>query len=209
MMNFIYGVFLSGSMIMAIGAQNIHVIKSGLSGGNVFFVSLTCFLCDFILMFLGVFVVGSLSEISKSLTILICCLSMVFLAYYAIRSFKSSLSHPDDDNFKLDINENKVSILRSIVSTLAVTLLNPHVYLDTVIVVGGYSSSLNFSSKVYFIFGSLSSSFLWFFSLGYFSRYLRKFFNSRRVWVLFDIFVGVFMIIIALNILIYIYKEVF
>ncbi len=206
MISFIYGILLAGSMIMAIGAQNVHVIKSGLSGRNVFFVSLTCFFCDFILMFSGVFLVGSLSDISHGLNITVCILSILFLLYYAANSFKSALNHANKEGIDFSYSGKAEPIYKSILSTLAVTLLNPHVYLDTVIVVGGYASSLIFSEKVYFICGALLASLTWFFSLGYFSRYLKKIFNSRKTWILFDVFVGIFMLIIALNIVIYLIR---
>lgn len=209
MINFIYGVFIAGSMIMAIGAQNAHVIKHGISKINTFYVSFTCFFCDVILMTSGVFFIGSVSSLGKYVNLFICILAICFLLFYSYKSFLSAKGKHDMDMLSSPIVHSRESILKSISSTLAITLLNPHVYLDTVFVVGGYASSLNFQSKFYFLLGALLSSFVWFFSLGYFSRYLSRFFKNNKSWFYFDIFVALFMLILAVNLIFYVIREVF
>ncbi len=88
MYNFFYGLFLSGSMIIAIGAQNIHVIKNGIAKNNILCIVLICFLCDFLLMSTGVFFVGSISKISKRATLIISILSVFFLLIYGALYFQ-------------------------------------------------------------------------------------------------------------------------
>jgi L-lysine exporter family protein LysE/ArgO len=205
--NFIYGILISGSMIMAIGAQNAHVIRYGISGKNVFFVAFTCFICDVILMCCGVFFIGSISNINKSLSIFICVLSILFLLFYSFRSFLGAWKNHDLSDFSFNAFELRETILKSVMATLAVTLLNPHVYLDTVVVVGGYASSLSYQEKLFFLSGSLLASFAWFFSLGYFSKYLGKFFKSHKAWMFFDLFVAIFMLVLAVNLTMYLFLK--
>jgi len=158
MINFIYGIFISGGLIMAIGAQNVHVIRYGLSGRNVFFVSLTCFLCDFILMTCGVFFVGFVSTLSKLTNALICAFAILFLLFYSYTSLKSAIIKKNLDELSFASFTHNEPISKSVLATLAITLLNPHVYLDTVVIVGGYASSLAIYDKLFFISGALLSS---------------------------------------------------
>lgn len=199
MLNFIKGILISGSMIMAIGAQNTHVIRYGLSRINIFFVSLTCFLCDVFLMSMGVFFIGSVSDLNNYFKIVICILSILFLLFYAYCSFVSALKNKNMDEISFDYSIKKETVRKSILSTLAVTLLNPHVYLDTVVIVGGFASSLTLYNKILFISGALLTSGIWFFSLGYLSKYLSKYFKNKKTWVIFDLSVSVFMLFLAFS----------
>lgn len=193
---------------MAIGAQNAHVIKHGVSGRNVFSVAMTCFLCDFILMTCGVFFIGSVSTLNKWVNISICILSISFLLFYSFRSFQSSLKSHAMSDVPFNALECRETILKSVLSTLAITLLNPHVYLDTVVLIGGYASSLSYQDKFFFLAGSLLASLVWFFCLSYFSKYLSRFFRSRRTWLFFDLFVALFMLVLAINLAVYLYSKV-
>ncbi|EJF90598.1 LysE/ArgO family amino acid transporter [Bartonella tamiae] len=191
---------------MALGAQNAHVIRSGLLGKDVLNTSLTCFLCDFLLMVFGVFLLGELTIINIYVNITICILSIVFLLCYSVNAFiqayKSKAAYETRDHQLL----MRDPIWKTILTTLAVTLLNPHVYLDTVIIVGDYASSLSMTDKYFFISGALFSSFCWFFALGYLSFYLKNYLNNMKIWQILNIVIGIFMIFIAINIGIYLMK---
>ncbi|MGV3344786.1 LysE/ArgO family amino acid transporter [Enterobacteriaceae bacterium LUAb1] len=193
---------------MAIGAQNAHVIKYGISGRNVFSVALTCFLCDVILMTCGVFFIGSVSTLTPWINIVICILSISFLLVYSFRSFLSAWRNHDLSDFSFNILVHRETITQSVLTTLAITLLNPHVYLDTVVVVGGYAASLSYQHKLFFLSGALLASLAWFFSLSYFSKYLSRFFKSAKTWVCFDLCVALFMLVLAVNLILYLCLKV-
>ncbi|MCW9698848.1 LysE/ArgO family amino acid transporter [Avibacterium sp. 20-129] len=204
--NFIYGLLLSGSMIMAIGAQNVFVIKNGIIRNNAFIIAFICFLCDFLLMFTGVFFVGSVATINPWVTLCISAAAIIFLCWYGLNAWKTA--RKGDYQLKFDIAQQRSSIKLSILSTLAITMLNPHVYLDTVVVVGGVAAQLNQTEKWQFVIGALTASALWFFSIAYFSRFALKLFQNRKAWIVFDTAVALFMWFLAANIAWYAYNEI-
>ncbi len=84
-------------------------------------------------------------------------------------------------------------IHKTILLTLAITLLNPHVYLDTVVIIGGIAGTLTFDQKVNFLIGALIASFVWFFGLGYGSRWLIPVFKQPKAWKVLDFGIGCLM----------------
>lgn len=203
MLNLINGFFVGGSLIVAIGAQNAYVLKSGLLNNHIFFVSLICFICDALLITFGVFGVGELINESRYLLLGITAIGVVFLLWYGTNSFISAYK----GNSKLstqNIENKKSSLKKTVATTLMLTLLNPHVYLDTVVILGGYSSTLDFSSKILFAIGAVTASFTWFFSLGYGAKKLSKLFASPKTWVILDVIIGIIMFSIALSLSSYI-----
>ena len=136
MQNFIFlkGFFLSLSLIMAIGAQNAFVLRQGIAKNNVFYVCLVCFLCDFVLILAGIFGVGEVIAKNLIVNVLITALGILFVSYYAITALISAFSTKNSVIF--EIEHSNFSIKKTIILTLCITLLNPHVYLDTVFVVG-------------------------------------------------------------------------
>ena len=95
---------------------------------------------------------------------------------------------------------------KTALKTLAVTLLNPHVYLDTVVIVGGIGTTLNLQERIYFWLGSVLASFIWFFSLGYGAMKLSKLFMNAKAWRIIDFVVGIFMFYIAFLLIRFIFK---
>ncbi|WP_218059464.1 LysE family transporter [Gilliamella apicola] len=103
---------------------------------------------------------------------------------------------------------NNNSLLKVILATLAITLLNPHVYLDTVVIVGGIAGTLTSEQKLAFLIGAVCVSFIWFFSIGYGARLLTPLFRQKRMWVILDCIIGTVMFYIAYRLVIYIvYKN--
>lgn len=188
----IRGALISGSLIVAIGAQNAFVLKQGLLKNNIFWVSLTCFLCDLILMFIGVLGVGTIISSSTFATVTLAIAGGLFLAFYGVKSFRNAwlLSN------SIDINNDAETfpIHKTILLTLAITLLNPHVYLDTVVIVGGVAGTLTWNEKLQFLMGALIASFIWFFGLGYGSRWLIPIFKKPVAWRILDFGIGCLMI---------------
>jgi L-lysine exporter family protein LysE/ArgO len=191
--------FLTGlSLILAIGAQNIFVIEQGLKKQYIFLVCLICSISDLILIFLGIFLFQYFGNFFNStIELILNILLFIFLVHFIYG--------------KISIQKNKINFNHKIknisltgitTKTLAFTYLNPHVYSDTVFFLGNFSKNLLIVDKYYFGTGAAISSFIFFFSIGYMSKYLSKYLQSQRVWKKINLFIIVFMSILALYILI-------
>ena len=195
--------FLTGlSLILAIGAQNIFVIEQGLKKQQIFLVCLICSLSDFILIFLGIFLFHYFNQyftptIELVLNILL-ILFLIHFIYSKIKSFNTQVNLEQKSNF----NEKKDVILK----TLGFTFLNPHVYSDTVFFLGNFSKNFFIIEKYSFGIGTTIASFLFFFSIGYLSQYFARYLNDKELWKYINIFIILFMFLIALYILGEIFK---
>ena len=202
------GMIVSGTLIVAIGAQNAFVLKQGLRKNHIFYVSLIAFLCDFVLMSVGVMGMGNWIKESHTLTNLLALGGALFLFYYGVTLFVSSYRGTSSMELSSDNAANEQgSLSRVITQTLAVTLLNPHVYLDTVVIIGGISGTLNSDEKVLFLIGAWVASFAWFFSLGYGSRLLIPLFEKKITWRIFDFVIGCVMFFIAIGLVRYVLEN--
>ena len=198
----ILGFFTGLSLILAIGAQNIFVIEQGLKKQYVFLVCLICSISDLILIFLGIFLFQYFGDLFNStIELILNILLFLFLAHFIYG--KISIQ-------KNDINLNKeiksITLAGIITKTLAFTYLNPHVYSDTVFFLGNFSKNLSVIDKYYFGIGASIASFLFFFSIGYLSKMLSKHLQSELIWRRINLFIIIFMSIIALYVLIEISK---
>ena len=190
--------FLTGlSLILAIGAQNIFVIEQGLKKQYIFLVCLICSISDFLLIFLGIFLFQYLNNyFTPTVELIFNILLLIFLLHFIWGKIKTKVS---DASFSID---NKTNYLSSIlVKTLGFTFLNPHVYSDTVFFLGNFSKSLSQIDKYYFGAGAAISSFLFFFILGYLSKYFSKYLKSVKVWKRINYLIILFMSILALTVL--------
>ena len=195
--------FLTGlSLILAIGAQNIFVIEQGLKKQHVFLVCLICAISDFILIFLGIFLFHYFTQyFSTVLELIFNILLIIFLIHFIyskIKSFNTQVNLEQKSNF----NEKKDVILK----TLGFTFLNPHVYSDTVFFLGNFSKNFFIIEKYSFGIGATIASFLFFFSIGYLSQYFARYLNDKKIWKYINIFIILFMFLIALYILGEIFK---
>jgi len=193
------GALVSGSLIVAIGAQNAFILRQGIAGRHVLAVVLVCFACDVMLMALGIFGIGRVIGERPSLSATLALVGAVFLLWYGARSFRSALSA--NSALQPDRGETAQGALAATAAAVAVTLLNPHVYLDTVVIVGGIAGTLDYSAKLRFLTGALLASFVWFFGLGFGARLLRPVFQSPRAWQLLDLGIGIVMWWIAFGLL--------
>lgn len=192
------GFFVSGSLIVAIGAQNAFVLKQGLLKQHIFWVSFTCFLCDFILICVGVMGLGSLISQSPMATLALAVVGALFLLVYGARAFRSA--YQGSSGLSLDDSERPAqSAVKTVLITLGLTLLNPHVYLDTVVIIGGIASTLLFEQKLQFLLGAVFASGLWFFGLGYGARLLIPLFKRPKTWRILDFAIGCIMWLIAFS----------
>lgn len=183
MEHLLQGFFVTAGLIIAIGAQNAFVLKQGLLKQNILAVILTCFFCDIVLISLGVLGLGSLISQSTMATVALAFVGGGFLLIYGLKAFLSAYR----GNASLQLakaDKQPQTTLHAIIATLLITLLNPHVYLDTVVIIGGIAGTLAFDEKLFFLVGALLVSALWFFSLGYGARLLSRFFQRPVTWLL-------------------------
>lgn len=198
------GAIISGSLIVAIGAQNVFVLRQGLLKQNVFWVSLTCFFCDIILMSIGVAGLGTIISSNKYATVFLAIAGALFLFWYGLKAFISSFKIKNTIDIQVE-DGNKLTVRKAILATLAISLLNPHVYLDTVVVVGGVAGTLSVDDKIYFLIGALLSSFFWFFSLGFGAKFLSPLFRNPQTWKILDFVIGCVMWFISYGLFRYSY----
>ncbi len=202
-MSYIFFGFLTGlSLILAIGAQNIFVIEQGLKKKHVFIVCLICSSSDLILIFLGIFLFHHFqSFFSPSVELILNLLLLLFLINFIWRKLKSV-------NNKIFINENSGSntLISTVLKTLGFTYLNPHVYSDTVFFLGNFSKDFLITQKYLFGIGASLSSFLFFFILGYLSKFLSNYIGSERLWKIINYSIVLFMSLLSVYVLMSILK---
>ncbi|WOB72415.1 LysE/ArgO family amino acid transporter [Achromobacter xylosoxidans] len=192
---FLPGFFLSLSLILAIGAQNAFVLRQGLRQEHVFAVCLVCAISDAILIAAGVAGFGLASHALPWLEPVLRYGGALFLLAYAARSLRSALRN----HGSLTPSGRQAAGLGATLATcLAFTWLNPHVYLDTVVLLGSISSQYD-GHKAAFALGAMAASFTFFFTLGFGARLLRPVFASQTAWRVLDVLVGIAMLAIALK----------
>ena len=189
--DFIQGFIIGSSLIIAIGPQNLFVINQGLKKNFVFIVVLICSLSDSLLIVCGIYLSNNILSLNTSLITIMKLIGGIWLILYGISKIKNSRQHEINSNGYIESSFSKV-----IVTTLAITYANPHVYLDTVILLG--SISINFDNKLYFGLGAIFASFIFFFSLGYFSNFLSRYIKSPKVWFYVDNTMGLLMLFYGL-----------
>tara|TARA_Y100000741_G_scaffold133706_1_gene100683 strand:- start:872 stop:1507 length:636 start_codon:yes stop_codon:yes gene_type:complete len=196
--------FVTGlSLILAIGAQNIFVIEQGLKKQYVFLVCLICSLSDLILIFLGIFLFEYFRDLfTNNVELIFNILLFIFLIYFINEKLK--FKYED-----IDINDkkNKISLKSVIGKTLGFTYLNPHVYSDTVFFLGNFSKNFLIIEKYYFGIGASIASFLFFFCLGYLSKFSSKYLQNIKTWKVINLFIIIFMSILAFYVLLDIFKS--
>ena len=190
--------FLTGlSLILAIGAQNVFVIEQGLKKQYIFLVCLICSISDFLLIFLGIFLFQYLNNyFTPTVELIFNILLLIFLLHFIWVKIKTKVL---DTSFNIDGKTNNLANI--VVKTLGFTFLNPHVYSDTVFFLGNFSKSLSQIDKYYFGAGAAISSFLFFFTIGYLSKYFSKYLKSVKVWKRINYLIILFMSVLALTVL--------
>ena len=195
---FLQGMAISFGLIVAIGMQNAFVLKQGIMRSHVFAVALICSLSDALLIILGVDGLGKLWSSHELLLKLSNYAGITFLYGYGIKSFISAAKI----NSLVVYNEIvQPSLKRTILTAFAVSLLNPHAFLDTCIVMSGIASNYAAESRPSLTIGAILASFIWFFLLAYGARFLRKFFEKPKSWQILDFLIGCFMFVIASTLL--------
>ena len=186
--------FLFGlSLILAIGAQNAFVLKQGLKGNHIFLVCLFCATSDAILIAIGVFGLHIVQQYVPEVSLYAKYFGAVFLFFYGLRSFINAFRQQE----VLKPDERSTQPLwPTILVCAALTWLNPHVYLDTVVLLGSIATQYS-SYSLYFASGAITASFVFFFSLGYGATKLRPLFAKSFTWKILDGVIGLIMWSIA------------
>ncbi|HDL5698813.1 TPA: amino acid transporter [Mannheimia haemolytica] len=200
---FIQGFIVCFGLIVSIGAQNAFLLKQGILKQHIFWIALLCFLGDVFLMTIGVLGLGTLIAELPVVSFIISLLGAIFLLSYGSRSFISVFKSGE---YLVASGENAASLKKALLITFAITFLNPHVYIDTVVIVGSIGGKLDFNGKIYFLAGALLCSFIWFFGIGYGASLLSPYFAKRRTWQILDAVTGLIMYFIAFSLLIYTYQ---
>ena len=190
MNEFIFGFTTGLSFILAIGAQNLFVLEQGVKKNHIFLVTTICAVSDFLLIFLGIFIFYSVqSFLTESLTLILNILLIIFLLYFIwskVTTFQDSLVVSDQ-------NPKPKSTIISL--TLGFTYLNPHVYSDTVFILGNLSKSYSsLVEKIYFGIGASSASFIFFYFIGYGAYFLRSYFLNKKIWKIINIIIVSYLI---------------
>jgi len=199
MINAILSGYLLGlGLIVAIGAQNAFVLRQGLRGRHVLPVVLTCALSDAVLIAAGVAGLGWLGERWPALLPLLRYAGAAFLFAYALRALWSAWTakaglEPD--------GQDGAGLAAALATCLALTWLNPHVYLDTVVLIGSVASGFG-AMKVWFGLGAVAASFSFFFALGFGARLLRPLFARPAAWRLLDGVIAVTMAVLGAKLLV-------
>ncbi len=194
----ILGFFTGLSLILAIGAQNIFVIEQGLKKQFVFIVCAICALSDFLLIFLGIFIFHYFESFFSPLVELILnILLFLFLVHFIWKKLKNI-----NINFEINQKNETKGLGAVIIKTLGFTYLNPHVYSDTVFFLGNFSKSFLINQKLLFGFGATLSSIIFFFTLGYLSKFLSSYLNSNKVWKIINMLIILFMSALSIFVLI-------
>lgn len=196
---FLEGLGTGAGLIMAIGAQNAFVLKQGILKNHVFITAFLCATTDALFISAGVGGFGSILASNALLLMISKWGGAAFLGYYGFRSFKAAFK-----NQSLEVSRDpaKPSLKETLVTIFAVSFLNPHCYLDTVVLLGSIGAQFPEGARFFFGFGAFTVSFLWFFSLCYGARYLAPLFKNPTAWKILDFLIGIIMWGIAISLIV-------
>ncbi len=191
--------FVTGlSLIIAIGAQNAFVIRQGLLRQHVLLIVAICAISDATLIFLGTGGLGTLIQSKPSLLEFIRWFGVIYLTWFGVRSIRSAFK-----NQSLEATAGSAISKSTIVSTcLSLTFLNPHVYLDTVILLGSIANQFE-NNRWFFAVGASFASIVWFTSIGYGARAASRFMSKPIFWKILDSLIAVVMFTIAISLAFY------
>ena len=195
---YMQGMAVGFSLIIAIGAQNAFILKQGLKKQYVFWLCVICAASDSILILLGVLgfsqVIQTHPEVVDWAKYFGAAFLFIYGAQHFIKAFKTS-------GGLLPSEKNESKFLKMILICLALTWLNPHVYLDTVVLIGSISTKFE-SNELYFAIGAMTASWVFFFILGYGARFLLPVFQNAKAWKVLDFFIALIMWGIAISLII-------
>ena len=193
----ITGFFLGLSLIIAIGTQNAFILRQGILGQHVFYIALFCSIADTFLIIVGIvgisyFFNNFVSEYSK----VIFGIASLWLFFYGLLRLRSLFK----SNSAIITSNKKSSSLVNTISIITIfTFANPHVYLDTMILIGSISQQFLDLNRVYFALGACTASFVWFFGIAYGAKLFAPIMQKPRHWRILDSLIAMIMFIIAFD----------
>ena len=195
--SFFTGFFLGISLIVAIGAQNTFVLRQGILGQHVFYVALFCALSDALLICIGITGISFfLNNFIVQFSNLLFGFSAIWLAGYGLIRLKAVFK--SDSALEIDSSRSK-DLIPTLSILFILTFANPHVYLDTMILIGSISQQFSGDYKIAFAFGASLASFIFFFSLAYGAKLLIPIMQSPNSWRKLDFLIAVVMFIISIK----------
>jgi L-lysine exporter family protein LysE/ArgO len=195
---FTTGFALSATLIVAIGAQNAFVLRQGLRREHVLIIVAFCALADLLLIGAGVAGVAKVLGQAPRLTIALTLGGIVFLAWYGIRALARARTA---SAMKVSEGAHEISIRHAVAQAAGFTFLNPHVYLDTVLLMGSIGARQPSDLRFWFVGGAAAASGAWFTTLGFGARLLRPVFRTPRAWQVLDTLIGLTMLALAASLL--------
>ena len=187
------GFVLSAGLIIAIGAQNMFVLRRGLKREHVLPIVLFCALADATLIVAGVSGLGGILTLIPGLSLVLSLGGAAFLSWYGI----SALRRAANPSALFVGHEAGMTLSAALAGTAAFTFLNPHVYIDTVMLMGAVGASLPPLERPLFMTGAALASLVWFSSLGFGARFLAPLFARPVAWRVLDVAIGVMMLALA------------
>jgi L-lysine exporter family protein LysE/ArgO len=193
--SYLKGLGLGAGLIVAIGSQNAHVLRIGLRRRHVGLTVAVCIVCEVLLITAGVAGVGTLIEGNPVLLDIARWGGAAFLACYGLRAWRAALAPQAMQLADMEA----MRLPQALTTVLAVTLLNPHVYLDTVVLLGAVGARQGAQGKWWFASGAMSAAALWFTALGFGARLLSPCFARPAAWRLLDGLIGAVMLALAVS----------
>ncbi|MBD7994901.1 amino acid transporter [Arthrobacter sp. Sa2CUA1] len=185
------------ALIVAIGAQNAFVLRQGIRREHLFPVLAVCILSDAVLILLGTAGIGKLTETAPLVLDVIRWAGAAFLLAYAVLSFRRAIRPAALEA----TGGGRRTVAAAVLTCLSLTWLNPHVYLDTVVLLGSLAASQGPEGRWVFAAGAVAASTLWFSALGFGARLLAPVFARPIAWRVLDLAIGVFMVVLALSLM--------
>ncbi|MFZ6775784.1 LysE/ArgO family amino acid transporter [Undibacterium sp. Ji83W] len=192
------GMGMSAGLIMAIGSQNAHVLRMGLRKQHVGLTVMICIVCEMLLILAGVAGIGSMINSQPVLLMIARWGGAAFLIWYGLRSLRAAASQQVlvAEAGALNLTAGKAAL-----AVLGATLLNPHTYLDTVVLLGAIGGQQPGDGKYWFAVGAVLNATIWFAALGFGARLLAPWFAKPIAWRVLDSLVGTVMLMLALNLM--------
>jgi L-lysine exporter family protein LysE/ArgO len=195
---FTTGFALCATLIIAIGAQNAFVLRQGLRREHVLMIVAFCALADLLLIGAGVAGLARILGDAPRLTLALTLGGTLFLTWYGLRALARARTA---SSMNVDAGTTQISVRGALTQAAGFTFLNPHVYLDTILLMGSIGARQPSDMRFWFVGGAAAASGAWFTSLGFGARLLRPVFRTPRAWQVLDTLVGVTMIAIAVSLL--------
>ncbi|HHF7375098.1 LysE/ArgO family amino acid transporter [Legionella bozemanae] len=194
---FVYlnGLFLGLSLIIALGPQNVFLIKQGAQKNHAILSAVICFICDFILICSSIAGLHELLQLRPVLQIWMMVLGTLFLLFYSAKALTNAFSKQSEDAENGHPPRNRTQI---ILLALGFSILNPHAIIDSLVIIGGGSSGYPDKEHI-FLLGVLTSSFIWFSSLTFTARYFSDVLTKANVWKGIELISGLLMAFIGIK----------